>query len=208
MCCSKVWKVSKLFFRLRVPVPSKGRTFLPRVNKHTSTASSERKALFLLHRISDTQRVAPMSGALPRQCAGCSRLVDLRCHPASHGFFHRIYNCLLPMLLNLETVERHNNTPPGADRRVSPLRRALVPIFCVHCSTPSHRVCTPPVRHRVFGITPRPAAAAAAARAPPRATPPGSGFAATRPAAAPRARRPCREECRPTSANLAECMTR
>ena len=53
---------------------------------------------------------ASLSGApLPRQCANCTHELSLSmvCHPAKHGFFHRIFNCLMPMLAMLPIVERN-----------------------------------------------------------------------------------------------------
>ena len=53
---------------------------------------------------------ASLSGApLPRQCANCTHELTLSmvCHPAKHGFFHRVFNCLMPMLAMLPIVERN-----------------------------------------------------------------------------------------------------
>ena len=53
---------------------------------------------------------ASLSGApLPRMCANCTQELSLSmvCHPAKHGFFHRIFNCLMPMLAMLPIVERN-----------------------------------------------------------------------------------------------------
>ena len=51
---------------------------------------------------------ASLSGApLPRQCANCTHELSLSmvCHPAKHGFFHRLFNCLMPMLAMLPIIE-------------------------------------------------------------------------------------------------------
>ena len=48
--------------------------------------------------------------ALPKLCAHCNHSIQLGCHDAKHGFFHRIFNCLMPMLALLPVLEEHNGT--------------------------------------------------------------------------------------------------
>ena len=47
---------------------------------------------------------------LPKLCANCNRSIQMGCHDAKHGFFHRIFNCLMPMLALLPVIEEHNET--------------------------------------------------------------------------------------------------
>ena len=61
-------------------------------------------------RMHEAVRNASLSGApLPRVCANCSTSLSLSmvCHPAKHGFFHRIFNCLMPMLAMLPIIEQN-----------------------------------------------------------------------------------------------------
>lgn len=76
---------------------------------HCAVAASSKQA-GKQSRMHEAIANASLSGApLPRQCANCTHELSLSmvCHPAKHGFFHRIFNCLMPMLAMLPIVERN-----------------------------------------------------------------------------------------------------
>ena len=56
--------------------------------------------------VARAQAIANIS-ELPKLCAGCRRGIEMGCHEARHGFFHRIFNCLMPLLALLPVLEEH-----------------------------------------------------------------------------------------------------
>tara|TARA_B110001452_G_scaffold123806_1_gene102679 strand:- start:60 stop:833 length:774 start_codon:yes stop_codon:yes gene_type:complete len=83
---------------------------------------------------------------LPKLCAGCSRSIEMGCHEARHGFFHRIFNCLMPLLALLSVIEEHNDNGTcvfgmggawGVLDFVAPLLADVLPPTCfrrIECS--------------------------------------------------------------------------
>ena len=51
---------------------------------------------------------ANATGPLPKLCRDCTTSIHMGCHAAKHGFFHRIFNCLMPMIALLPAVEEND----------------------------------------------------------------------------------------------------